>query len=155
VRNFALVIKILSHYNPYHNTFCTNIGFLSFSTSKTRLYYNRYFWRKNPPKIDPYFFTSLAFKFHKLCEEKNGKLLFTKCVRNLHKPVVSCSKFKFIPKVFKRLFNKSTVLQNFSTSVDNSLKTLINSPLNKGNCTQDFISSKMLTGLFTPCGKHL
>lgn len=27
MRNFALVIKILPHHTPYHNTFCTNIGF--------------------------------------------------------------------------------------------------------------------------------
>ena len=101
------------------------------------------------------FFTNSLLKFHKLCEEKNGKLLFTKCVRNLHKPVVSCCKFWFIPKVFKRLFNKSTVLQNFSPPVDNSSKSLINWPLNKHNYTQDFRFGKKLTGLFTSCGKHL
>ena len=88
-------------------------------------------------------------------KQKNGKLLFTKCVRNLHKPVVSYSKFKFIPKVFKRLFNKSTVLQNFPTAVDNPSKTLIICTLNRGNYTQGFYFCKKLTGLFTPCGKHL
>ncbi|MGH2119971.1 hypothetical protein, partial [Aerococcus sp. L_32] len=111
--------------------------------------------RKILPKLMSSFFTNSLLKFHKLCEEKNGKLLFTKCVRDLHKPVVSCSKFKFIPKVFKGLFNKSTVLQNFSTSVDNPSGTLINCPLNKGDYTQDFKFSKKITGLFTPCGKHL
>lgn len=106
-------------------------------------------------KLTLTFFTSPAFKFHKLCEEKNGKLLFTKCVRNLHKLVVSCSKLKFIPKVFKRLFNKSTVLQNFSTSVDNPSKILITCLLNKGNYTQDFKLAKKSKDLFTSCGKHL
>ena len=156
MRNFALVIKILSHYNPYHNTFCTNIGFFQ-AFRPVRLVYiiTDISGEKILLKLTLIFFTSLAFKFHKLCEEKNGKLLFTKCVRNLHKPVVSCSKFKFIPKFFKRLFNKFTVLQNFPTAVDNPSKTLIICPLNRGNYTQGFYFCKKLTGLFTPCGKHL
>jgi len=121
VRNFALVIKILPHHTPYHNTFCTNIGFFH-GFRPVKLVYiitDISGKRKTLPKLMSPFFTNSFLKFHKLCEEKNGKLLFTKCVRNLHKPVVSCCRFWFIPKVFKRLFNKSTVLQNFSPPVDN------------------------------------
>jgi len=59
------------------------------------------------------------------------------------------------PKFLKDFSTNPQMLQNFSTDVDNPSRTLIVCPLNRGNYTQDFYFCKKLTGLFTPCGKHL
>ncbi len=72
MRNFALVIKILPHHTPYHNTFCTNIGFFQ-GFRPVKLVYiitDISEKRKILPKLMSSFFTNSFLKFHKLCEEK-------------------------------------------------------------------------------------